>query len=88
LSSVEFDTKKLKLTSDINEAVAYADYIFCHSFCFCGTELAKLTVSLRQSYFSQPLKGVPETSLIVGDIFISIFHNIGVITGPCHAEIS
>jgi glycerol-3-phosphate dehydrogenase (NAD(P)+) len=26
LSSVEFDTK-LKLTSDINEAVAYADYI-------------------------------------------------------------
>jgi glycerol-3-phosphate dehydrogenase (NAD(P)+) len=26
LSSVEFDTKKLKLTSDI-EAVAYADYI-------------------------------------------------------------
>jgi glycerol-3-phosphate dehydrogenase (NAD(P)+) len=28
LSSVEFDTKKKKkLTSDINEAVAYADYI-------------------------------------------------------------
>ena len=27
LSSVEFDTKKLKLTNDINEAVAYADYI-------------------------------------------------------------
>jgi glycerol-3-phosphate dehydrogenase (NAD(P)+) len=27
LSSVEFDTKKLLLTSDINVAVAYADYI-------------------------------------------------------------
>ena len=27
LSSVEFDVKKLKLTSDINEAVGYADYI-------------------------------------------------------------
>ena len=25
ISSVEFDTKKLKLTSDINEAVAYAE---------------------------------------------------------------
>jgi glycerol-3-phosphate dehydrogenase (NAD(P)+) len=30
LSAVEFDTKKLLLTSDINEAVAYADFIiFC-----------------------------------------------------------
>ena len=27
LSSVEFDITKLRLTSDINEAVAYADYI-------------------------------------------------------------
>ena len=27
LSSVEFDTKKLILTSNINEAVAFADYI-------------------------------------------------------------
>ena len=27
LSSVAFDTNKLKLTNDINEAVAFADYI-------------------------------------------------------------
>ena len=27
LSSVEFDVTKLKLTTDINEAVAYADYL-------------------------------------------------------------
>ena len=27
LSSVEFDTKKLKLTTDINEAVSYADIL-------------------------------------------------------------
>ena len=27
LSSVEFDTSKLKLTSNINEAIEYADYI-------------------------------------------------------------
>ncbi|MEN9656068.1 MAG: hypothetical protein RL311_1007, partial [Bacteroidota bacterium] len=27
LSSVEFDTNKLRLTHDINEAVAYADYL-------------------------------------------------------------
>ena len=27
LSSVEFDIKKLRLTNDINEAVAFADYV-------------------------------------------------------------
>jgi glycerol-3-phosphate dehydrogenase (NAD(P)+) len=40
LSSVEFDTKKLKLTSDINEAVAYADYIiFAVPSAFLSDEL-------------------------------------------------
>jgi glycerol-3-phosphate dehydrogenase (NAD(P)+) len=40
LSSVEFDVKKLKLTSDINEAVAYADYIyFAIPSAFLGAEL-------------------------------------------------
>jgi glycerol-3-phosphate dehydrogenase (NAD(P)+) len=42
LSSVEFD-KKLKLTSDINEAVAYADYIiFAIPSAFLNDELEKL----------------------------------------------
>jgi glycerol-3-phosphate dehydrogenase (NAD(P)+) len=40
LSSVEFDVKKLKLTNDINEAVAYADYIiFAIPSAFVGAEL-------------------------------------------------
>ena len=48
LSSVEFDTNKLKLTADINEAVAYADYIiFAIPSAFLSTELEKLTVSLE-----------------------------------------
>ena len=47
LSSVEFDTKKLGLTSDINEAVAYADYvIFAIPSAFLSNELEKLSVSL------------------------------------------
>ena len=48
LSGVEFDLKKLKLTSNINEAVAYADYlIFAIPSAFVGSELKKLTESLE-----------------------------------------
>lgn len=92
LSSVEFDVKKLKLTSDINEAVAYADYIiFAIPSAFVGAELEKLTVSLENKIIFSAIKGiVPETSLIVGEHFHVKYdipyYNIGVITGPCHAE--
>jgi len=92
LSSVEFDVKKLKLTSDINEAVAYADYIiFAIPSAFLSTELEKLTESLQDKIIFSAIKGiVPETSLIVGEHFNKTydipFENIGVITGPCHAE--
>ena len=92
LSSVEFDVSKLKLTSDINEAIAYADYIiFAIPSAFLNTELEKLTLSLKDKVIFSAIKGiVPETSLIVGEHFnvkYGIpFENIGVITGPCHAE--
>jgi glycerol-3-phosphate dehydrogenase (NAD(P)+) len=92
LSSVEFDNKKLKLTNDINEAVAYADYIiFAIPSAFLNAELEKLTVSLKDKIIFSAIKGiVPETSLIVGEHFHFQFdipyYNIGVITGPCHAE--
>jgi glycerol-3-phosphate dehydrogenase (NAD(P)+) len=92
LSSVEFDNKKLKLTNDINEAVAYADYIiFAIPSAFLNSELEKLTVSLKDKIIFSAIKGiVPETSLIVGEHFHYKYdipyYNIGVITGPCHAE--
>ena len=92
LSSVEFDTNKLMLTSDINEAVAYADYvIFAIPSAFLSNELEKLTVSLDDKVIFSAIKGiVPETSLIVGEHFHEKYNisydNIGVITGPCHAE--
>ena len=92
LSSVEFDTNKLKLTNDINEAVAYADYIiFAIPSAFLGAELENLTVSLEDKIIFSAIKGiVPETSLIVGEHFHVKYdipyYNIGVITGPCHAE--
>ncbi|MCC9062182.1 MULTISPECIES: NAD(P)H-dependent glycerol-3-phosphate dehydrogenase [Flavobacterium] len=92
LSSVEFDTAKLKLTNNINEAVEYADYvIFAIPSAFLDAELKNLTVSLSDKIIFSAIKGiVPETSLIVGEHFHIQYdipyYNIGVITGPCHAE--
>ncbi|KFF20418.1 NAD(P)H-dependent glycerol-3-phosphate dehydrogenase [Flavobacterium hydatis] len=92
LSSVEFDTNKLKLTNNINEAVEYADYIiFAIPSAFLNAELEKLTVPLDNKVIFSAIKGiVPETSLIVGEHFHIKYdipyYNIGVITGPCHAE--
>jgi glycerol-3-phosphate dehydrogenase (NAD(P)+) len=92
LSSVEFDTNKLKLTNNINEAIEYADYIiFAIPSAFLDGELKNMTVSLADKIIFSAIKGiVPETSLIVGEHFHIQYdipyYNIGVITGPCHAE--
>lgn len=92
LSSVEFNLNQLNLSNDINETVANADYlIFVIPSAFLYQELEKLTVSLEDKVVLSAIKGiVPETSLIVGDHFNTHhkvpFNNIGVISGPCHAE--
>ena len=92
LSSVEFKTTQLRLTSNINEAIKYADYIiFAIPSAFLSSELSKLTESIKDKVIFSAIKGiVPETSLIVGEHFNKEygipFENIGVITGPCHAE--
>ncbi|MFP2995267.1 NAD(P)H-dependent glycerol-3-phosphate dehydrogenase [Spongiivirga sp. MCCC 1A20706] len=92
LSAVEFNTEKLKLSNDINEIVAEANYlIFAIPSAFLSAELEKLTESLEDKIIFSAIKGiVPESSKIVGEHFHDIydipFKNIGVITGPCHAE--
>ena len=92
LSAVEFHTEQLELTDDINEAVDSADVlIFAIPSAFLETELKKLQVSLSDKIIFSAIKGiVPETGLIVGEHFHETysvpFENIGVITGPCHAE--
>lgn len=92
LSSVEFRLEQLKLTNDINQAVDDAEYlVFVIPSAFLHQELQKLTASLEDKVVFSAIKGiVPETSLIVGDHFNTHykvpFNNIGVISGPCHAE--
>jgi glycerol-3-phosphate dehydrogenase (NAD(P)+) len=92
LSSVEFDTNQLLLSSDINEVVGKADVcIFAIPSAFVYNALAELTISLEGKTIFSAIKGiVPETGLIVGEHFMQHhdipLDQIGVITGPCHAE--
>ena len=92
LSSVEFDINKLRLTNDINEVVSNVDnLIFAVPSAFIYSELEALVHPLRDKKVFSAIKGiVPETGLIVGEhlneTYEIPFDNIGVITGPCHAE--
>ncbi len=92
LTSVTFDISNIELTDDINLVVKEADIlIFAVPSAFLEGELQKLTVSLDHKIIFSAIKGiVPETGLIVGEHFHKKydipFENIGVITGPCHAE--
>jgi len=92
LTSVEFHLEQLYLTSNIDEAVSMADLlIFAIPSAFLESELKKLSTPLSEKIIFSAIKGiVPETGLIVGEHFNLKYNipidNIGVITGPCHAE--
>jgi len=92
LSSAELHPEQLDLSSDINEIVKnYEILIFAVPSAFLKSELVKLTESLEGKIIFSAIKGiVPESGLIVGEHFNEVHNipleNIGVITGPCHAE--
>ncbi len=92
LTDVAFNIDQLHLTDDINEIIQATDVlIFAIPSAFLQGELQKLTRPLKGKIIFSAIKGiVPETGLIVGEHFHDVYHipfeNIGVITGPCHAE--
>ena len=92
LSSVEFDTDQLRMSHDINKVVDASDVlIFVIPSAFLERELQCLTSSLTGKIIFSAIKGiVPESGRIVGEHFNEKynipFEDIGVITGPCHAE--
>ncbi len=92
LSSVEFDLEKINLFNNINEAIKDADYIILAvPSPYLGKELEALTEDLSSKIIFSAIKGiVPESGLIVGEHLNQKYHipfeNVGVITGPCHAE--
>jgi len=92
LSAVTFDIRKLKLTTDINEAVKNSNLIiFAIPAAFCKDALEELRYPLDKKKVVSAIKGIiPEENMILGEYFNKI-HNvpldqIAAISGPCHAE--
>lgn len=92
LSSAELDPKQLELSDEINKIIEeYNVLIFAVPSVYLTQELKKITTPVTEKIIFSAIKGiVPESGLIVGEHFLKeegvLIENIGVITGPCHAE--
>lgn len=93
LSSVNFDLAKLDLSSDLLNTLQKADIIILAvPSAFIHTTLKSISPEVfKNKIVFSAIKGiVPEYNLIVGEYLNTVyevpFENIGVITGPCHAE--
>ena len=92
ISDAELKKSKLNLSSDINEVVKNSDYlVLAVPSAFLKSTLASLEIPLKDKIIISAIKGiVPENNTIVGEFIHNQYdvpyENIGVITGPCHAE--
>ena len=92
ISDADLKKEKLELSSNINEVVKNSDYIvLAIPSAFLKETLKKLNIPLKDKVVISAIKGiVPENNTIVGDFLHNqydvSYQNIGVVTGPCHAE--
>lgn len=92
LTSVEFQPRQLKITTDINELVSQVDcVILAVPSIHLESCLKDLNVPLEDKFIISAIKGiVPNHLKIVGDYLHDEFNleydNFGIIAGPCHAE--
>ncbi len=92
LTEVEFDVKKLTLYKDVNEAVRSSDVlIVVIPSAFVDVWMEGLTESVKDKFIVSAVKGIiPDGNRTVleymHDKFGAEFANMGIVTGPCHAE--
>ena len=93
LTSVEFDTNKLLLNTDLKDVISKADIlIMAVPSAFLKDTLNNISADdFKNKKVFSAIKGiVPEHNLIVGEFFNTEYlmpmDSIGVIAGPCHAE--
>ena len=92
LGDVELDMQKVKVTASLEEILDAEYIVLAVPAAFLASSLASLSADRfnGKKVFSA-IKGIePSTNLIVGEYMHQHFgvpiNNIGVITGPCHAE--
>ena len=92
ISDAELKKEKLNISSDINSVIENSDLIvLAVPSAFLKSTLNNLNVSLKEKIIVSAIKGiVPENNTIVGEFIHNQYDvpykNIGVLTGPCHAE--
>ena len=92
LSSVKFNLNNLSISNDINEVVEKSDIIIVVvPSAFLKIWLEPLTQSLSQKFVVTAIKGIiPNDNITIAEYFNQYhkvpFDNIGVISGPSHAE--
>lgn len=93
LSDVELDLDKVRPTANLQEALSAADVIvMAVPAAFLKRALEGVApASFENKTVFSAIKGiVPESNMIVGDFmhhaFNLSYNQVGVITGPCHAE--
>ena len=92
ISDAELKKERINISSDIDKIVRGSDYIvLAVPSAFLKSTLKNLTISIKDKVVFSAIKGiVPENNTIVGEFLYNQYkvpyENIGVITGPCHAE--
>jgi glycerol-3-phosphate dehydrogenase (NAD(P)+) len=93
LSSVEFETKNINFFDNLTDCIKASDFlILAIPSAFLHDIFSGITAEhLQNKVVFSAIKGiVPQHNLIVGEYLNKVydvpFDNIGVITGPCHAE--
>jgi len=92
LSSVPINTQIVNVTSDLKTVCKQADIIvLAVPSAFVHETLSSVKIDLSSKVFFSAVKGIiPERNQIVGEYIQNEYHvplkQIGVITGPCHAE--
>lgn len=92
LSSVELPTEHIDISTDMDHIVDHADcLVVAIPSAFLKSALKNLHRDISKKFVFSAIKGiVPDENLIVGEFFNQNYKvpldQIGVITGPCHAE--
>ncbi len=92
LSSAQLEVEKINISTDINKIVEhYNVLVFVVPSAFFKSALQDLIIPIKGKTVFSAIKGiVPDENVIVGEYlnekYDIPFDDIGVITGPCHAE--
>jgi glycerol-3-phosphate dehydrogenase (NAD(P)+) len=92
IRSADLKKTKIKLSSNINEIVKDADcLILAVPSAFVKSTLKQINIPIKDKFIVSAIKGiVPENNTIIAEFLHNQydvdFENIGVLTGPCHAE--